>query len=125
MDAYSFAIGIYDPVSQRIEYTGALENEKILPDFSVYAHDEQRFSGWVFTHKAAILVNDYDNEYQVYLPKSIRPLQGLEPASLMYVPILIEQKITGILSVRTIKKILTIFRHWKYLKRLQYSLARH
>jgi hypothetical protein len=50
MDAYSFAIGIYDPVSRRIEYIGARENNRKLPAFSINAFDKERFSSWVFSH---------------------------------------------------------------------------
>lgn len=104
MDAYSFAIGIYNPVSQRVEYVGARENNIKMPAFSINPHNRQRFSGWVFANKSEILINDYENEYHKYLPQPITAMQGLEPASLMYVPIFIDKEIVGILSVRTPRK---------------------
>ncbi len=104
MDAYSFAIGIYNEVTEHIEYSGARENNDVLPTFSVYAYSEERFSGWVFAHKKEILINDYESEYHLYLPKAITPFQGIEPASLMYVPLFINKEIIGLLSVRTLTK---------------------
>jgi len=104
MDAYSFAIGIYNPVSERIEYIGARENKQKLPAFSIYAHSEERFSGWVFSHKKELLINDYENEYHLYLPHAITPMQGINPASLMYIPLFINKEIIGLLSVRTLEK---------------------
>jgi DNA-binding CsgD family transcriptional regulator/transcriptional regulator with GAF, ATPase, and Fis domain len=104
MDAYSFAIGIYNPLSERIEYIGARENNKVLPAFSIYAHSPERLSGWVFLHKSELLINDYDNEYQLYLPHSITPMQGINPISLMYVPLMVNNDIIGLLSVRTMEK---------------------
>jgi DNA-binding CsgD family transcriptional regulator len=101
MDAYSFAIGVYNPASGFFDYTGARENDRLVPSFSIYAHSDERFSGWVFANKKEILINDFEKEHRHYLPKSIRALQGLEPASLMYVPILSNKEIIGILSVRT------------------------
>ncbi|MDO3641427.1 LuxR C-terminal-related transcriptional regulator [Mucilaginibacter sp. L3T2-6] len=101
MDAYSFAIGLYNPVSQRFEYTGTRENGKKMPAFSIYAHSTERFSGWVFANKKEVFINDFENEYQRYLPARITALHGLEPASLMYVPLMINQEIIGLLSVRT------------------------
>lgn len=101
MDAYSFAIGVYNATTGFFEYTGARENDKVVPVFSVYAHSNERFSGWVFANKKEILIDDFEAEYQYYLPKSIKALYGPEPASLMYVPILINKEIIGILSVRT------------------------
>ncbi len=101
MDAWSFAIGIYNTSTGFFEYTGARENDKLMPPFSIYAHSNERFSGWVFAHKKEILINDFETEYQKYLPKIIKAMQGVEPASLMYVPILSNSELIGILSVRT------------------------
>lgn len=101
MDAYSFAIGIYNASTKRIEYTGARENDKKMPFFSIDAHSPERFSGWVFANKAHVFINDFDKEFHLYLPKTITPMQGIEPASLMYMPIFINKEIVGILSVRT------------------------
>jgi len=101
MDAYSFGIGIYNPETKYFDYTGARENDIKMPFFSIDAHSPERFSGWVFANKAEILINDFDKEYHRYLPKVITAMQGLEPASLMYVPIFINKEVAGILSVRT------------------------
>jgi DNA-binding CsgD family transcriptional regulator len=104
MDAYSFAIGIYNPVSERIEYIGVRENNQKLPAFSIYAHNQERFSGWVFTHQKELLINDYEKEYHLYLPHAITPMQGISPSSLMYIPLFINKEIIGLLSVRTLEK---------------------
>ena len=101
MDAYSFGIGIYNPDTRRFDYTGAREDDKKMPFFSIDAHSPERFSGWVFANRSEILINDFDKEYHRYLPKMIVAMHGLEPASLMYVPIFINREVVGILSVRT------------------------
>jgi DNA-binding CsgD family transcriptional regulator/transcriptional regulator with GAF, ATPase, and Fis domain len=124
MDAYSFAIGIYDPVSRRIEYIGARENTRKLPAFSINAFDKERFSGWVFSHQKAILINDYEKEYPLYLPKSITPMQGINPVSLMYVPLFINSDIVGLLSVRTMKKNAYGLQSLEILKTLSVFIAK-
>jgi DNA-binding CsgD family transcriptional regulator len=101
MDAYSFGIGIYNSETSRFDYTGARENDKKIPSFSIEAHSPERFSGWVLANRSEILINDFDKEYHLYLPKMSTAMHGLEPASLMYVPIFINKEIVGILSVRT------------------------
>src|SRR5215468_8778616 len=65
MDAYSFGIGIYNPDTRRFDYTGARENDKKMPFFSIDAHSPERFSGWVFANRAEILINDFDREYHL------------------------------------------------------------
>jgi DNA-binding CsgD family transcriptional regulator len=72
-----------------------------MPFFSIDANSPERFSGWVYANRTEILINDFDKEYHRYLPKMITAMQGLEPASLMYVPIFIDKEIAGIISVRT------------------------
>jgi len=101
MDAYSFGIGIYNHDTKFFDYTGARENDIKMPFFSIDAHSPERFSGWVFANKSEILINDFDKEYRRYLPKVITAMHGLEPASLMYVPIFLDKEVAGILSVRT------------------------
>ncbi|OJX01711.1 MAG: hypothetical protein BGO70_18455 [Bacteroidetes bacterium 43-93] len=101
MDAYSFAIGVYNINSGYFDYVGARENGVKVPPFSIYAHNSERFSGWVFANKKEVLINDFENEYHIYLPERITALQGHEPASLMYVPLLVHKEIIGMLSVRT------------------------
>jgi hypothetical protein len=53
LDAYSFAIGIYNPALERIEYINVRENEHILLTFSIFTNSPERFSGWVFSKKKA------------------------------------------------------------------------
>ncbi len=101
MDAHSFAIGIYNVSTGYFEYVGARENGLKVPRFTIYAHNTERFSGWVFANKQEILINDFENEYHIYLPERINALQGIEPASLMYVPLMVNKDIIGMLSVRT------------------------
>jgi len=124
MDAYSFAIGIYNPVSERIEYIGARENNQKLPAFSIYAHSKERFSGWVFSHKKELLINDYEKEYHLYLPHAITPMQGINPASLMYIPLFINKEIIGLLSVRTLEKNAYEPRSMEILKTLAVFIAK-
>ncbi|TSJ42615.1 GAF domain-containing protein [Mucilaginibacter corticis] len=124
IDAYSFAIGIYNPVSERIEYIGARENNIKLPAFSIYAHDRERFSGWIFTHKKEVIINDYATEYALYVPRPVTPLQGMVPASCMYVPLFVQKEIIGILSVRTMVKNAYSARSLEFLKTLSVFISK-
>ena len=124
MDAYSFAIGIYNPLTEHIEYSGVREDHRKLPDFSIYAHSPERFSSWVFSHRSELLINDYEKEYALYLPHAITPMQGISPASLMYVPLLINNDIVGLLSVRTTRKNAYGSQSMEILKTLAIFIAR-
>ena len=101
MDAYSFGIGVYNEKKGRFEYTGARENDRKMPDFSIDAHEPGRFSAWVLANGKEILINDFEKEYHLYLPQRITAMQGMEPASLMYVPVFAGCKVVAVLSVRT------------------------
>lgn len=118
MDAYSFAIGIYNPVSERFEFIGARENDIKLPAFSAYVHNMERFSGWMFAHQKEILINDLDAEYHLYFKNKVTPLQGMEPLSLMYVPLFYNKDLIGMLSVRTMAKNAYTLQNLEMLKTL-------
>lgn len=124
MDAYSFAIGIYNPVTGRFEFTGAREADKKLPDFSADAHNRERFSGWMFAHRKEILINDFEQEYTRYFSAPITPLQGMEPSSLMYVPLSVNGELIGLLSIRSPKKDAYSFQSLEILKTIAVFISK-
>lgn len=103
MDAYAFAIGVYDAKTGSMRYAGARENNQVFPVFYSPAHSNERFSGWVFEHHRSILINNYEKEYSQYIDEKISPYYGIQPASLMFVPVLEQDELLAIISVRTMR----------------------
>jgi DNA-binding CsgD family transcriptional regulator len=104
IDAYQFCVGIYDEKEGLIHYTGMIEEGKALPDFSVDASDNGRLASWCIQHEQDIFMNDYDQEYSRYLPVKPQPLTGIHPKAALYTPLKLNDKIVGLVVVRTIHK---------------------
>lgn len=104
LDAFQFAVGIYNEKEGIITYKGMIENGKRIPDFSMDAIDDNRLSSWCIRNEKEIFMNDLDREYSKYLKRKPVPLAGSDPKAAIYVPLKLNNKVTGLITVRTIHK---------------------
>jgi DNA-binding CsgD family transcriptional regulator len=104
MDAYQFCIGIYDEKECMIHYKGMIEDGKSLPNFSFSALDEGRLASWCIRNERDIFLNDFESEYKNYLSVWPQPLVGIHPKAALYTPLKLNDKIVGLVVVRTIHK---------------------
>jgi DNA-binding CsgD family transcriptional regulator/transcriptional regulator with GAF, ATPase, and Fis domain len=109
IDAYQFCVGIYDEQEGLIHYKGMIEDGKRLPDFSVDASDDGRLASWCVRHQQDIFMNDFDREYNRYLPVKPQALAGIQPRAALYTPLKLNDKIAGLVVVRTIHK--NVYQH--------------
>ena len=100
MDAYQFAIGIYDETEGLIHYKGMIENGKRLPDFSFTALDDGRLASWCIRNEQDIFMNDFDREYSNYLPVKPAPMAGIQPKAALYTPLKLNNKIAGLIRTK-------------------------
>ena len=103
-DAYQFCVGIYDEKEALIHYKGMIEDGKQLPDFSINALDDGRLASWCIRNEQDIFMNDVDKEYTNYLPLKPQPITGIQPKAALYAPLKLNNKIAGLIVVRTIHK---------------------
>jgi len=104
MDAFQFAVGIYDEKESSITYKGMIENGKIIPDFSMELGDSNRLASWCIRNEKEIFMNDLDTEYSRYLKHKPVPLVGSDPKAAIYVPLKLNNKVVGLITVRTIHR---------------------
>jgi DNA-binding CsgD family transcriptional regulator len=104
IDAFQFAVGIYNEQEELITYKGMIEDGKRIPDFSVDALAENRFASWCIHNNKEIFMNDLDREYSKYLKNKPIPLAGSDPRAALYVPLKLNNKVVGLIMVRTIRK---------------------
>jgi DNA-binding CsgD family transcriptional regulator len=104
MEAYQFGIGIYDEKEGLIHYKGMIEDGKRMPDFSFTSLDDGRLASWCIRNEQDIFMNDFDREYNNYLPVKPQPLAGIQPKAALYTPLKLNDKIVGLVVVRTIHK---------------------
>lgn len=103
-DAYQFAVGLYDEQEGLITYRGMIENGKRMPDFSFDAKDQHRLASWCIRNETEIFMNDFDKEYKQYLGHKPIPIVGSDPKAALYVPLKLNNKVVGLITVRTIHK---------------------
>jgi DNA-binding CsgD family transcriptional regulator len=104
IDAFQFAVGLYNEEEEKITYTGMIEDGKRIPDFSINAFDDNRLASWCIRNKTEIFMNDLDHEYHKYLKYKPVPLAGSNPKAALYVPLKLNDKVVGLITVRTIHK---------------------
>src|SRR6186997_2095947 len=104
IDAFQFAVGIYNEKEEVISYKGMIEDGKRIPDFSVDAFADNRFASWCIRNDREIFMNDIESEYGKYLKFKPIPLAGSDPKAALYVPLKLHNKVVGLITVRTIRK---------------------
>jgi DNA-binding CsgD family transcriptional regulator len=104
IDAFQFAVGIYNSNDGTISYKGMIENGKVMPEFSFDATAPNRFASWCIRNEAEIFMNDVDKEYNKYLIAKPIPVVGSNPNSVIYVPLKLNNQLVGLITARTIRK---------------------
>lgn len=104
MDAAAFGIGVYWKKDQQIEFRGFIENgEKLPPHFEDF-NDPSRLSAWCIRNQKDVLINDYKNEILNYLSTYKASGYGEAPESVIYHPLIFQNKITGVITVQSFRK---------------------
>lgn len=118
MDAYLFAVGLYDEKEGIILFKGMVENNRQFPDVVVDVFEEDRLAPWCILHDSEIFINDLDAEYTRYVKKIPYPKAGTPPNATIYVPLHMNDKVAGLITVRTPHKHVYHKHHLYILKTL-------
>ena len=104
MDASVFGIGIYHDDTKQIEFASTYEKGKALPVYSHSINDENRLAGKCFNSGKEIVIGDFYAEYSKYLQKVPLPSHGDQPVSLIYLPLTVNEKMLGVITVQSFSK---------------------
>jgi transcriptional regulator with GAF, ATPase, and Fis domain len=102
MDATMFGIGIFDKKTGRINFSGVIENGKILDDYFYSLENTERPAVWCYTNQKEYVINNFSEEF-VKSKKitDIKVLQGDATESIIYVPVTQNDKRIGVLTVQS------------------------
>ncbi|WP_291722397.1 tetratricopeptide repeat protein [Bernardetia sp.] len=103
MPAEAFGIGIYEPAEKRIKFRGFIERGEVLPDHSDYVSNKEHFSVQCLGKQEVILINDFEKEYPKKF-KSYEATAGELPSSLIYLPLSVENRPIGVITVQSFEK---------------------
>lgn len=118
MPAECFGVRIYHPDKDCIEYKFEIEKDKIYEEpIFVPMSNEDNYSVWCVKNKQVIFLNDNLNEYHKYTKKIVVP-SGEMPHSLIFYPMMIGQKVLGVITVQSFKKFAYTSYHIDILKTL-------
>ncbi len=103
MDATAFGVGIYNPQTQTLDFTGFIEKDAVLPFHQVHISDTGQLSAYCFVHQREILISNLSAEYHHYINKPLTTNFGEIPHSVIYVPLHIEERKMGVITVQSFK----------------------
>jgi len=102
MQAEGFGIGVFNPHMQRIEFKNYIENNKSSEHFFEMA-EKNFLSVQCLDRREIIMINDLLSEYKNYISEpKIRGEQY--PQSVIYLPLLFENKPLGVITVQSFEK---------------------
>ena len=116
MDASVFGIGIYNAKNSTIDYQLAIEKGKRYQPYSRTLEDKNQFPVWCIENKKEVFINDVYKEYSSYINQykdqelkvDLALLedgtQSTDPVSLIYMPLLIKEKVIGLITVQSFNK---------------------
>jgi len=102
MPAEGFGIGIFNPFRQQIDFRGFVENGETLPFNSDSLEDTQKLAVQSFINQKEIFTNDFQKDFPVYHTKELEV--GELPQSLIYLPLVVQEKAIGVLTVQSFAK---------------------
>jgi signal transduction histidine kinase len=111
VDATIFGVGIFHPEKEQIEYRLAIEKGKRYAPYTREMSDKNQFPVWCIEHRQPVFINDVNVEFSRYI-SAYKHLGGkLEngtiaenPSSLIYLPLISQDKVLGVISVQSFRK---------------------
>ncbi|MFT4928847.1 MAG: signal transduction histidine kinase/ligand-binding sensor domain-containing protein [Phenylobacterium sp.] len=106
MNVDVFWIGLYEPEHQRIAFKLAIEAGEHLPEHFNTMDEKNRPAVWCVEHKKPLVTNDFSEDFSIWfgdmpLPK---PTVGKWVNSVMYWPLLVGERIIGVLTVQSYQR---------------------
>ncbi len=103
MDATGFGLGVYNGERKTIDFNGFVEKGEILPDHYDSINDEGSLAVRCLKTNEEIIINDYRHEYVHYINRKATAAVGDLPASIIYLPLQIEDRPVGVVTVQSFK----------------------
>ncbi|MES2287809.1 MAG: tetratricopeptide repeat protein [Bacteroidota bacterium] len=128
MDATEFGIGIYNHQNRSIDFSYYYYESKRMDsdlDTWVSMDDKNRLSVWCVENKKTVFINDMQNEYSKYISNldSYIGEGKLLLESVICLPLAIEEKLVGLISVQSPRKNTYTQNHLEILQTLASYVA--
>ncbi|WP_461630186.1 sensor histidine kinase [Labilibaculum euxinus] len=104
MDASIFGIGIYHAENNCLIFPRIKEVGKDLDSVEFALEDDTRLAVYCFKNDKELFISDLEKEYRKYITKIIPIEKTGTPQSVIYLPLKIKNKITGVITVQSFAK---------------------
>ena len=114
MDARIFGIGFYDEEVGIVAFPFAMDQGIRSDVYNRPLNDDRQFAVWCLRNRREVFINDVDAEYDNYLPgpqnAPLSPVLRVDgtprsrAASMMYVPLIVKDRVMGVLCVQSVEK---------------------
>lgn len=101
MDAAIFGIGIYNAKTNKLEFPATKEKGQMLPPYDHEINDENRLAVWCFNNSKEIIIGDTSRESSKYVKKSLPPIKGDDSKSLIYLPLVHQDRTIGVITTQS------------------------
>jgi serine phosphatase RsbU (regulator of sigma subunit)/putative methionine-R-sulfoxide reductase with GAF domain len=101
MDATFFGVGVVNHEEGKIEFTDFIKTGKVKENHTELLADTTKFSAWCVKQRKTILLGDIDKEYQKYIHSSEFVVTPNMPKSMIYMPLIVEDKVIGVITVQS------------------------
>ena len=125
LDASIFGVGLYHAEKHLIEYSLAVERGIRYAPYTRSTDDKNQFAVWCIDHRRPILINDVGAEASKFIPNYEHTGRLLEdgseaqpPESMIYLPLVAQERVLGVLSAQSFKKNAYTERHLRLLENL-------
>ncbi|WP_426110960.1 two-component regulator propeller domain-containing protein [Massilia sp. PWRC2] len=114
MDARSFGIGIYHPEREEIDFPFAIDEGVRIPRYQRSTRLPDQLAVWCLTHRREVFINDRTLEFPRYFgapeTEHLTELGRIDGSpitatlSTMYVPMLVKDRVMGVLCVQSVER---------------------
>ncbi len=103
MSVECFGVRIYKPEINSVEYRFEMEKGEVYEEvMTIPLTDDDNYTVWCIKNRKDIFLNDNKKEYSKYV-KQIKVVTGDMPNSLMFTPMMIGEKLIGVITVQSFK----------------------
>jgi len=104
MDAAIFGVGIYNKELNRLDFPATKEKGVMLPALSYGLNEKDRLAVICFNKKEEIIISDFEKDHKKYVSEYKAPLEGEVSSSVIYLPLIYQGKIIGVITTQSFKK---------------------
>lgn len=103
MDASVFGIAIYDDRARTIDYALIVEEGQRLTPFMRDVDSKKSFGAWCVRNRKEVWLNNVERQYRDYIEER-SSFSGKRASSLVYLPLLLQERVVGVLTVQSYTK---------------------